>query len=298
MGTKVTPLFSPSGVGAQDRRHDLPPADEGADRGVDPGQQGATACALLQAPRTFKRGTQLDLVWDGFTDSGIVVPDGVYMPVVKLAPLAPHDRAAERDPARHEAAGDHRAPPAVPDPLARRRRTPRLVHASPTGSASAAHAILAVRGTQVEFTRSQKQVGELHWTGKLGKPPKPVRPGRYLLTVAARDEAGNQSKAFPFAIAQVRYITLARDRVVVRPGGQVLRAARVGRHADRALDAARPLRRRSAPARCISGRRSRQASTACTSPPAHTRRSARWSSHEQRCRTGRRRARRARAAHC
>jgi hypothetical protein len=40
------------------------------------------------------------------------------------------------------------------------------------------------------------------------------------LTIAARDEAGNQSKPFPFAIAQVRYITLARDRVVVRPGGK------------------------------------------------------------------------------
>jgi hypothetical protein len=83
-----------------------------------------------------------------------------------------------------------------------------------------AHAILAVRGTRVELTKSQKQAGELHWNGKLGVPPRPVRPGRYLLTVAARDEAGNQSKPFPFAIAQVRYITLARDRVVVRPGGK------------------------------------------------------------------------------
>jgi hypothetical protein len=84
-----------------------------------------------------------------------------------------------------------------------------------------AHAILSVRGTRVEYTLRQKQVGEVHWNGKLGKPtPRAVRPGRYLLTVAARDEAGNESKPFPFAIAQVRYITLARDRVVVRPGGK------------------------------------------------------------------------------
>jgi hypothetical protein len=83
-----------------------------------------------------------------------------------------------------------------------------------------AHAILFVRGTRVEFTKSQKLTGEVHWNGKLGEPPKPVRPGRYLLTVAAQDEAGNVSKPYPFAIAQVRYITLARNRVVVRPGGK------------------------------------------------------------------------------
>jgi hypothetical protein len=86
-----------------------------------------------------------------------------------------------------------------------------------------AHAILFVRNTRVEFTLSQKQAGEVHWTGKLGlppRPPRPVRPGRYVLSIAAQDEAGNQSKPFPFAIAQVRYITLARDRVVVGPGGK------------------------------------------------------------------------------
>jgi hypothetical protein len=174
---------------------------------------------LLQAPRTFKRGTQLDLVWDGFTDSGIVVPDGVYMPVVKLLRshrtiVLPSEIHLDTKPpvitVRHP-----QYPILSPDGDGRRDS-----FTVPYRISERAHAILAVRGTQVEYTRSQKQVGEVHWAGKLGKPPRPVRPGRYLLTIAARDEAGNQSKPFPFAIAQVRYITLARDRVVVRPGGK------------------------------------------------------------------------------
>ena len=37
---------------------------------------------------------------------------------------------------------------------------------------------------------------------------------------AAQDAAGNVSKPLPFAIAQVRYVVLARSRVVVRPGGK------------------------------------------------------------------------------
>src|SRR5207244_11419308 len=52
-----------------------------------------------------------------------------------------------------------------------------------------------------------------------GEPVR-ARPGRYLLTVAAQDVAGNVSKGVPFAIAQIRYVVLARKRVVVRPGGR------------------------------------------------------------------------------
>ena len=35
--------------------------------------------------RTYKAASNLDLVWDGVADNGIVEPDGVYKPVVKLA---------------------------------------------------------------------------------------------------------------------------------------------------------------------------------------------------------------------
>jgi hypothetical protein len=145
------------------------------------------------------------------------VPDGVYMPVVKLSHrifVLPSEIRLDTKPpvitVRHP-----QYPILSPDGDGRRDSFTVPYRINERGNA-----ILAVRGTQVEFTRCCKQVGELHWNGRLGNPPRPVRPGRYLLTVAARDEAGNQSKPFPFAIAQVRYITLARDRVVVRPGGK------------------------------------------------------------------------------
>jgi hypothetical protein len=220
MGTKVTPLFSPDAVDPTLKNADVIfrlRTTERIEAWIQDGD--GNRVRDLQAPRTFKRGTRLDLVWDGFTDSGIVVPDGVYMPVVKL--LRSHRTIVLPSEIRLDT-----KPPVITV------RHPQYPILSPDGDgrhdaftvpyriSERGNAILAVRGTQVELTRCCKQVGELHWNGKLGRPPRPVRPGRYLLTVAARDEAGNESKPFPFAIAQVRYITLARDRVVVRPGGK------------------------------------------------------------------------------
>jgi hypothetical protein len=220
MGTKVTPLFSPDAVDPKLKNAEVIFRLRTTER-IEAWIQDSKGNRVrdLQAPRTFKRGTQLDLVWDGFTDTGIVVPDGVYMPVVKL--LRSHRTIVLPSEIRLDT-----KPPVITV------RHPQYPILSPDGDGrrdsftvpyrinERAHAILAVRGTQVEYTRSQKQVGEVHWNGKLGKPPRPLRPGRYLLTIAARDEAGNESKPVPFAIAQVRYITLARDRVVVRPGGK------------------------------------------------------------------------------
>jgi hypothetical protein len=219
MGTNVTPLFSPSGVGPKTadvifrlrttERIEAWIEDRKGNRVRD-----------LQSPRTFEHGSRLDLVWDGFTDNGVLVPDGVYMPVVKL--LRSHRTIVLPSEIKLDT-----KPPVITV------HHPQYPILSPDGDGrhdsftvpyrinERAHAILSVRGTRVEYTLRQKQVGEVHWNGKLGKPtPRAVRPGRYLLTVAARDEAGNESKPFPFAIAQVRYITLARDRVVVRPGGK------------------------------------------------------------------------------
>jgi hypothetical protein len=216
--TQVTPIFSPAGVGPRTANIDF--ALRTRERLAAWIQDGkGRRVRTLQAPRVFARGSRLDLVWDGFTDNGILVPDGVYMPVVKL--LRSHRTIVLPSPIRLDT-----KPPVITV------RHPQYPILSPDGDGRSdsftvpyriderAHAILAVRGTRVEYTKSQKQAGELHWNGKLGISPRPARPGRYLLTVAARDEAGNESKSFPFAIAQVRYIALGRARVVVRPGGK------------------------------------------------------------------------------
>ena len=83
------------------------------------------------------------------------------------------------------------------------------------------------RGTTVRVSveraaNGQKETGTLVWNGKVpgDQPAKPLSPGRYVLKVAAQDRAGNRSTGVPFAIGQVRYIALARKRVVVRPGGR------------------------------------------------------------------------------
>jgi hypothetical protein len=170
----------------------------------------------LLTDRTFTRGSNLDLLWDGVADNGIAEPDGTYVPVVKL--LRSHRTIKLPSPIKLDT-----KPPVITV------RHPLYPILSPDGDkrhddfrvhyrvSEPSHAILSVRGDRVEFTRGQKPSGELIWNGTLHG--RPVRPGRYLLTVSAQDVAGNVSKAFPFAVAQVRYLTLARDRVVVRPGG-------------------------------------------------------------------------------
>ena len=216
-GTQVPePVFSPSGVDPKTKTAHVIfrlRTRERLEAWIQDGD--GRRVRTLQAPRTFARGSRLDLVWDGFTDSGVIVPDGVYVPVVKLS----HRVFVLPSPIRLDT-----KPPAVTV------RHPQYPILSPDGDgrrdsftvryrvSERAHGILSVRGTRVEYTRSQKETGELHWNGKLNDVP--ARPGRYLLTITVRDEAGNESKPFPFAIAQVRYISLGRDRVVVRPGGK------------------------------------------------------------------------------
>ena len=218
MGTQVTPLFSPIGV-TQTTAHVQfrLRTRERIEAWIQDGR--GRRVRVLQPPRTFPRGARLDLVWDGFTDGGIIVPDGGYMPVVKLLRshrtiVLPNTITLDTKP---PVIGVHHPQYPILSPDGDGRRDSFAV---PYRINERAQAILAVRGTRVELTKSRKPAGVLRWNGKLGTPPRPVRPGRYLLTVAARDEAGNESKPYPFAIAQVRYIALGRNRVVVRPGGK------------------------------------------------------------------------------
>ena len=214
--TRVSPVFSPDGV--VDRNAHIAFRLRTRERlSVWIEDSHGHDVRNLLTNRTFRRGSNLDLLWDGVADNGVVEPDGVYLPVVKL----------ERS---------HRTI-VLPSPIELDTKPPVItVHhplypiLSPDGDgrrdifrvhyhlSERAHAILSVRGRRIEFTRGQKTSGELLWNGTLNG--RPARPGRYLLTVSAQDLAGNVAKSVPFAIAQVRYLTLARDRVVVKPGGR------------------------------------------------------------------------------
>jgi hypothetical protein len=79
-----------------------------------------------------------------------------------------------------------------------------------------AHGILIVDGKHVEYTHGEKTSGELVWNGEFQNVP--ARPGSYALEISAEDLAGNITKPVRFATVQIRYITLGRTRIVVRPG--------------------------------------------------------------------------------
>jgi len=194
--------------------------------------QGRDVRTLL-TNRNATRGARFDLVWDGFSPEGIVQPDGVYEPVVKLGRshrtiVLPSPIVLDTKPptvtVKHP-----QYPLLSPDGDGRRDRF--TVHYK---LSEPAHAILAVRGRRVLFTKGQKTSDELVWDGRVKNSQGLLvraKPGRYLLTLSAQDRAGNVSKGFPFAIAQVRYLTLARKRVVVRSGGKF--ALRVSTDAPR-----------------------------------------------------------------
>ena len=176
----------------------------------------------LLVHRDVRPSGLVQLVWDAFTPSGVGVPDGTSRAVVKL----------ERSPSTIVLPSDIKVDTSPPHITARPATKYPIISPDGDGHADSfripyrvsepAHAILLLRGKQVVYTNGQKEKGTLVWNGKAkaGGSTKPLPPGRYVLAIAARDRAGNQSTGVRFAIGQVRYLTLARTRVVVRPGGR------------------------------------------------------------------------------
>jgi hypothetical protein len=180
--------------------------------------QGRKVTDLL-TNRSVRAHEQLQLVWDGLDPQGIQARDGDYRPVVKLLRshrtiTLPSDITIDTTP-----------------PVIHVKR-PQFPIISPDGDGHAdvfripytvsepAHAILLMRGVQVGFTKSRKLSGTLTWNGFYPGTNRPLPQGRYVLGVEAQDTAGNRSPLLRFAIAQIRYVTLARDRVVARAGGR------------------------------------------------------------------------------
>ena len=176
--------------------------------------------ADLLVDRAVRPRQKVSLVWDAFTSSGTLVPDGTYLAVVKLTRshrtiVLPSDITLDTSPPRITVHPRTKYPIISPDGDGHADSFRVAYRVS-----EPAHAILLLRGRKVVFTLGQKLTGELTWNGKSRQTGKPLPPGRYVLGVAAQDRAGNRSKGKPFAIVQIRYVTLARQRVVVRPGGR------------------------------------------------------------------------------
>ena len=162
-------------------------------------------------------GARLDLVWDGFSDNGIAVA-GRRVHAGRQAALASDDRAAEPDAA--STPSRRRSRSAIRSTRSSRPTATVTPTRSPfdTTSSEPAHAILLVRGTQVVFTHGQQADRRARLEREARNAGR--APGRYVSRSQRRTARATSPRAVPFAIAQVRYVVLARDRVVVKPGGR------------------------------------------------------------------------------
>jgi hypothetical protein len=179
-------------------------------------EQDGKRVRTLVPGRTFPAG-KVALVFNGLSDSGLALPDGVYSPVVhfgrshRTIVLPNPIRLDTRPPVVHVAHPQR----AVISPDGDGRKDVFRVRYRVT---EPAHGILLVDHHQVVRTLRQRPEGELVWNGKLDGHR--ARPGNHLLEISAQDTAGNRAQPFPFAIVQIRYVALGRKRVVVRPGAR------------------------------------------------------------------------------
>jgi hypothetical protein len=173
--------------------------------------------ATLVPGRTFEAGP-VPLAFNGVTDDGLTLPDGDYVPVVRLT------RSHRTIRLPNPITIDTRAPRiAVP-------KTPKAI-VSPDGDGrrdsfsarfslpDAAHAVMLVNDRRVVVTRRLVRSGAFRWNGRLNG--RAVPRGIYVLDASAQDVAGNRAKPYPFAVVQVRYVALGRKRIVARPGGRI-----------------------------------------------------------------------------
>jgi hypothetical protein len=171
--------------------------------------------ASIVAGKTFPKG-KVSLVFPGVGLDGVsILPDGKYQPVIYLT-------------------GDHRTI-TLPNTILLDTTPPQVTSYSPKGFThispdhdgqndkllihyalnSPAHGVLFVNGRQAVFTRSKKLHGTITWNGTIDGVLQ--RPGRYLLSIAGQDAAGNRSKPVPFIVVQIRYIELGRASYTAAP---------------------------------------------------------------------------------
>ena len=171
--------------------------------------------ATIVSGKTFPKG-EVSLGFPGVGLDGVsVLPDGSYRPVIKLT--GEHRTITLPNVIRIDA-----TPPVVVS------YTPKgYTHISPDGDGrndvfhmrytlnGPAHGVLLVGRTQVAFTRGQKLHGVMSWNGKFDGQVQP--PGKYVLSIAAQDAAGNRSKPVPFIVVAIRFVALGRTSISVAP---------------------------------------------------------------------------------
>jgi hypothetical protein len=156
--------------------------------------------------------------WDGRTDAGTVAPDGTYRMEVHFA-------------------NQHRTI-LIPNPIVLESKLPVVLDAGVTPKAFSpdgdhqfdtveihyklnedAHVLVLFDGKQIIRGRSHKAKDKVSWGGKVNG--KLLAAGTYTLVVSAVDLAGNRAAEVQQVAVRIRYIALAKKRVVVRAGGHL-----------------------------------------------------------------------------
>jgi hypothetical protein len=172
----------------------------------------------LVGSKLFGRGKH-HFTWNGMTGVGAVVPDGTYEPRIRL----------------HRAGKTLVLPvpitvDTVPPRISVVSVRPRTI--SPDGDGHSdivhvlyriserAHAILFVNGVQRARTKFQRQHDTVDWYGRVAG--RPLKAGKYRLSLAAVDLAGNPSRIVPAGVLTIRYVVLPAETIRARVGARVI----------------------------------------------------------------------------
>jgi len=172
----------------------------------------ATVAKAQEVPRQ----TPFPFVWDGSTEAGTTAPDGVYRPEVHLIGarhtfVLPNrillDTTAPK--VSSASAGDGVLFPGSGRSLAIRY-----------SFSEQANAVVYLGGSQIIRGRPTREHANVKWAGKVDD--RPVAAGTYVLSIGARDAAGNETPAADRKTVKVviRYIDLTPKIVSVRPGAR------------------------------------------------------------------------------
>ena len=155
--------------------------------------------------------------WDGRDETGAVVPEGIYKPRVHLAQqhrtiVLPNPIQVDTNPPHVSVLGwIPRRHVLTPDRNFRHERLEVRYRLSEPG-----HVILYVGGKRRSRSRSQQMTGIARWYGRVNGRGVPA--GRYRVTLAARDLAGNLSPQVRVGTLFVRYVRLPHRVYRVKAG--------------------------------------------------------------------------------
>ena len=170
--------------------------------------------ATLVRGQHEKKG-RVSYTWEGRTDLGVVVPEGIYRPRVRLRA---HGRTIVLpNPIRVDT---------TPPTIKLVRLFPKVLSPGIDGrhdrltalyqSNERARALMLVDGKQRVLARFRATKGRLRWFGLVDGHP--VAPGTYDVRLRALDQAGNRSASTGPMPVRVEYIGLRRTRITAVAG--------------------------------------------------------------------------------